>query len=45
MVVAFVSAKLVSMQNYSGFYLLYQAVCENGSMLFFPIRSVDYMLC
>lgn len=36
MVVAFVSAKLVSMQKYSGFYLLYQAVCENASMLVFP---------
>lgn len=44
MVAAFVSAKLVSMQKYSGFYLLYQAVYENASMLVFSIHEVDYML-
>lgn len=33
---AFVSAKLVSMQKYSGFSLLYQDVCENASTLVFP---------
>lgn len=45
MVVAFVSAKLVSMQKYGDFYLLYQAVCENGSVLFFSIHNLDYILC
>lgn len=44
MVVAFVSAKLVSMQKYSAFYLLYQAICENGTMVFFSIHNVDYVL-
>lgn len=44
MVVAFVSAKLVSMQKCSGFYLLYQAICENGIMLVFSIHNVDCML-
>lgn len=40
MVAAFVSAKLVSMQKYSGFYLLCRAVCENASMLFFPFITL-----
>lgn len=45
MVAAFVSAKLVSMPKYSALYLLYQAVCENASMLFFSIHNVDCTLC
>lgn len=35
MVAAFVSAKPVSMQKYSALYLLYPAVGEDVSMLFF----------